>query len=120
MLEGLCGPNVITIEGDMLPAERIDMGKQIVADNLTVGAQFGNSAPEINGVPEDDIRDREIEARNPVLQIFEGAVTDFAETVENRRAVGIDAAACGLTQTECAGATLREIGRLERTLFILD
>jgi hypothetical protein len=32
MLERLCGPNVITIEGDVLPAERSDMGKQIVAD----------------------------------------------------------------------------------------
>ena len=48
MLERLCGPNVITIEGDVLPAERSDMGKQIVADNLTLGAQFGNSAPERN------------------------------------------------------------------------
>ena len=28
MLERLCGPNVITIEGDVLPAERSDMGKQ--------------------------------------------------------------------------------------------
>ena len=63
MLERLCGPNVITIEGDVLPAERSDMGKQIAADNLTLGAQFGNSAPEINGVPEDDSRDGEIEAR---------------------------------------------------------
>ena len=54
MLERVCGPNVITIEGDVLPAERSDMGKQIVADNLTLGARFGNSAPEINGVPEDD------------------------------------------------------------------
>jgi hypothetical protein len=41
MLERLCGPNVITIEGDVLPAERSDMGKQIVTDNFTVGAQFG-------------------------------------------------------------------------------
>ena len=85
MLERLCGPNVVTIEGDVLPAERSDMGKQIVADNLTLGAQFGNSAPEINGVPEDDSRDGEIEARSPVSLIFEGAVTDFAETVKEHR-----------------------------------
>ena len=85
MLERLCGPNVITIEGDVLPAERSDMGKQIVADNLTLGAQFGNSAPEINGVPEDDSRDGEIEARSPVSLIFEGAVKDFTETVKEHR-----------------------------------
>ena len=40
MLERLCGPNVITIEGYVLPAERSDMGKQIVADNLTLGARI--------------------------------------------------------------------------------
>ena len=82
MLERLCGPNVITIEGDVLPAERSDMGKQIVADYLTLGAQFGNSVPEIDGVPEDGSRVGEIEARSPVSLIFEGAVTDFAETVK--------------------------------------
>ena len=78
MLERLCGPNVITIEGDVLPAERSDMSKQIVADNLTLGTQLGHSATEINGVPEDYSRDGEIEARSPVSLIFEGAVTDFA------------------------------------------
>jgi hypothetical protein len=36
------------------------------------------------------------------------------------RAVGVDAAACGLPHTECAGENTREIGRLERTLFTLD
>ena len=29
------------------------MGKQIIADNLTLGTQLGRSATEINGVPED-------------------------------------------------------------------
>jgi hypothetical protein len=51
-LERLCGPNVIAVEGDVLPAERRDMGKQIIADNLTLGTQLGHSATEINGVPE--------------------------------------------------------------------
>ena len=44
-----------------------------------------NSATEIDGVPEDDSRDGEIEARSPVSLIFEGAVTDFAETVKEHR-----------------------------------
>ena len=52
-MERLCGPNVISVEGDVLPAERRDMGKQIIADNLTLGTQLGHSATEINGVPED-------------------------------------------------------------------
>jgi hypothetical protein len=37
----------------VLPAERRDVGKQIIADNLTLGTQLGHSATEINGVPED-------------------------------------------------------------------
>ena len=52
-LECLCGPNVIAVEGNVLPAERRDMGKQIIADNLTLGTQLVHSATEINGVPED-------------------------------------------------------------------
>ena len=32
ILERLCGPNVIAVEGDLLTAERRDMGKQIIAD----------------------------------------------------------------------------------------
>ena len=51
-MERLCGPNVIAVEGNVLPAERRDMGKQIIADNLTLGTQLGHSAAEINGVPE--------------------------------------------------------------------
>ena len=77
-MERLCGPNVIAVEGNVLPAERRDMGKQIIADNLTLGTQLGHSAAEINCVPEDYSRDGEIEARSPVSLIFEGAVTDFA------------------------------------------
>jgi hypothetical protein len=48
-LDRLCGPNIIAVEGDVLPAERRDMGKQIIADNLTLGTQLSHSATEING-----------------------------------------------------------------------
>jgi hypothetical protein len=47
------GQNIVAVEGDVLPAERRDVGKQIIADNLTLGTQLGHSATEINGVPED-------------------------------------------------------------------
>lgn len=77
-MQRLCGLNIIAVEGDVLPAERRDVGKQIIADNLTLGTQLSYSATEINGVPEDYSRDREIEARSPISLIFEGAVTDFA------------------------------------------
>jgi hypothetical protein len=48
-------PNIVAVEGAVLPAERRDVGKQIIADNLILGTQLGHSASatEINGVPED-------------------------------------------------------------------
>jgi hypothetical protein len=45
-------------------------------------AQFIDGAPEIDSVPEDDGGDGEVEAGGAVALIFEGAVADFAETVE--------------------------------------
>ena len=30
------GQNIVAVEGDVLPAERRDVGKQIIADNLTL------------------------------------------------------------------------------------
>jgi hypothetical protein len=36
VLERLPRPNVVAVEGDVLPAERSDMGDQILADNLPV------------------------------------------------------------------------------------
>jgi hypothetical protein len=78
-------PNVIAIEGDVFPAKRSDMGEQLVADNLPLEAQFGNGAAEIDGVPEDDSRDGEIEARRPVSLVFERPVPDFAEAMKEHR-----------------------------------
>jgi helix-turn-helix resolvase-like protein len=41
------------------------VGEQLIADNLTPGAQFGNGAAEIDGVPEDDGGEGKIEADFP-------------------------------------------------------
>jgi hypothetical protein len=69
-LEWLCRPNVIAIEGDVLPAEWSDMREQIIAENFTLGTQFINRAPEIDGVPEDYGRDGEIEAGSFKQNLF--------------------------------------------------
>src|SRR5208282_2253406 len=79
VLERFGRPNVVAIEGDVLPAERSDMGKQGIVDDFALRAQLINGAPEIKGVPEGDGRDGKIEPGSPVSLIFEGAVTDFAE-----------------------------------------
>ncbi len=57
LLERFRRPNVVAIEGDVLPSERGDMGKQGIAEILALGAQLVNCAPEIDGVPKDDGRD---------------------------------------------------------------
>ena len=49
-MEQFCWPNVVAIEGDVLPSERGDMGKQGIADDLPQRPQLINGAPEIDGV----------------------------------------------------------------------
>ena len=61
------------------------MGKQKIADNLTLSAQFGNGAPEIDGVPEDDGRYGEIEAGSPVPLVLKSPVTDFTKAMKEHR-----------------------------------
>ena len=58
------------------------MGEKLVGDGFTARAQLVDGAPEIDGVPEDDRGDCEIEAGSAVALIFECAVADFAETME--------------------------------------
>lgn len=58
------------------------MGKQIVTDPFSAGAQFSNGVAEINRIPKDDGRDDEIEARCSIALIFERAVADFAKAMK--------------------------------------
>ena len=58
------------------------MSKQGIADDLALRARLIDGAPKIDGIPEDDGCDGEIEARGPVSLIFKGPITDFTEAVE--------------------------------------
>jgi hypothetical protein len=49
-----------------------------------LSAKLGDGAAEIDGVPEGDGGDREVETRGPVALILKGAVADLAVTMENR------------------------------------
>jgi len=53
-LERFRRPNIVAVEGDVLPSERSDMGEQGIVDDLALGAQLIDGAPEIDGVPEGD------------------------------------------------------------------
>jgi hypothetical protein len=78
ILERFRRPNVVAIKADVFPAERSDVGEQHVGQNFALGAKLGDSVAEIDGVPEGDGGDREVETRGPVALIFEGTVADLA------------------------------------------
>jgi hypothetical protein len=65
-------------------AEWSDVGQQRVGQNFALDAKLGDGAAEIDGVPEGDGGDREVETRGPVALIFEGPVSDLAVTMEKQ------------------------------------
>jgi hypothetical protein len=76
----------------MLPAERREMGKQLVWDILCF-AERGDGAFQIPRIPQDDCGDEQVEAGGAALLILVGAVTDLAEPMDEDRACQ---AGCGL------------------------
>ncbi len=76
------GPDVIAVEGDVLPSERGDVGDELVGDGFAAGTQLVDGASQIHGVPENDGGDREIEAGGAVALVLERAFADFAEPME--------------------------------------
>ena len=57
-----------------------------VLGRTSLDAKLGDGAAEIDGVPEGDGGDREVETRGPVALVFEGAVPDLAVTMEKQDA----------------------------------
>ncbi len=70
----------------MLPAERSDVGEKLVGNDFAARTQFVDGAGEIDGVPENDGGDGEIEAGGAIALIFESPVADFAEAVKEHGA----------------------------------
>jgi hypothetical protein len=60
--ERLGWPDIVPIEADVLPAERCDIGEELIwqVGIATVAALLNGSA-EINCVPKDDGRNRQVE-----------------------------------------------------------
>ena len=57
------------------------MSQEIVRDVLSL-THGGNGLLQISRVPEDDRGDEEVEARDPMLLDFIGAVTNFTQPVD--------------------------------------
>ena len=74
ILERFGRPDVVAIEADVFPAERANVGEQRIRQSFALGAKLGDGVAEIDGVPEGDGGDREVESRGPVALVFEGAV----------------------------------------------
>ena len=68
----------------MLPAERGEVGQQMIRDILGL-AQGGDGALEISRVPQDDCGDEQVQAGGAVLLVLVGAVADFAEPMNEDR-----------------------------------
>ena len=62
------------------------MGEKLVGNNFTSQTQLVDGATEIDGVPEDNGGDGEIEAGGAVALVFEGPVADFAEAMKEHGA----------------------------------
>ena len=66
----------------MLPAQRGDVGEQLVGHVDAAAAQMTDSSVEIDGVPERHGRGDEGQAGGAMALVLEGAVAQFAEAVE--------------------------------------
>jgi len=69
----------------VLPPERRQMGEQVIGNVLGL-AQGGDGAVQIAGIPKSDGGDEDVEPAGPMLLVFEGAVADFAEPMNEDRA----------------------------------
>ena len=86
------------------------MAQQAIGQLFALGPQLGHGAAQVDGVPEDDGRDRQIQARRPVALVFEGAVPDLALAMEKQRA-GQRVAGLAFIEAGVAPAPQRRIGR---------
>ena len=108
LLKRLGWPDVVAIEANVLPAERGNVGEQFVRQRFALGAKLCNSVGQVDGVPEDDGGDREVEAGCTVALIFEGAVPDLAVTMKKQGA-GERVSGLSLVETGVGTASERRI-----------
>jgi hypothetical protein len=82
-LRGL--PDVVAGQVDVLPAERREVGEQLVGDVLQL-TKSGDSTLQVARAPQDDGGDEQIEAGGAVLLVLVRAVADLTKPVNKNRA----------------------------------
>ncbi|MDG5973458.1 hypothetical protein JAGODDHD_04228 [Sphingomonas paucimobilis] len=94
----------------MLPAQRGDVGEQLVGHVDAAAAQMTDSSVEIDGVPERHGRGDEGQAGGAMALVLEGAVAQFAEAVEED---GAGERVAGLALVENAAGATTLVGIIE-------
>ena len=79
---GLTPPVVDAGEVDVLPDLRGDVANDVVRQVVSFGPQALDDTGQVNGVPQDDGADHQVEAGSAESLALEGAVADFAALVE--------------------------------------
>ena len=74
-------PDVIPGQVDVFPAQRRQVGDQVVGDHLSTLAQRLDGAFEVDRVPEHDRRDDEIQPAGAIALVLIRPVTEFAQAV---------------------------------------
>ena len=73
---------VIAGEGDVRPAQRRQVREVRRSGFNPLRSQVVHGALQVDGVPQDDGGDQQIEAARPIALVFVGAVPNFPESVE--------------------------------------
>jgi hypothetical protein len=56
-------PEIVTGEGDMVPRQRRNLGESSIGDDGVLLAYEADGTAQVDGVPQDDCVDDEVEAR---------------------------------------------------------
>src|SRR3546814_20747231 len=75
-------PEVIAGEADVLPANGRRMAEQCIVDIAALPSKIICRSPQIDGVPQDDRRRYEIEARGRVPLIFNCATPELPKPIK--------------------------------------
>jgi hypothetical protein len=105
---------------DVLPAERSNLGEQLVRNADSLSAEPQDSQVKVNGVPLNDCRGQQAQSQRPKALVFESAVAELALAVEEHSASKC-IVSLALVQPSMASLPQRKIGqRLQSEQGMLD
>jgi hypothetical protein len=85
--KGVVAPVIIASEIDVLPAEWREMHQVVGLRPHALARQVIDRSQQEHGIPQNAGDHDEIQAARTIALVFMGSVADFAETIEEHRAV---------------------------------